>query len=89
MADPLAEKRKGKNENDSMNDDCENDLISFAHRLHSFAATLSKSERLILAAIIFNSMDPLERMNWRNISNLLEPYEIEILDKLESRGGQQ
>lgn len=74
-----------------MNDenDCENDLLSFAHRLESFAATLPKGERLILAALILNSMDPVERMNWRNITNLLQPDEIEILNKLQGEGAQQ
>jgi hypothetical protein len=74
-----------------MNDDkdCENDLLSFAHTLDSFAATLSKGERIILAAILLNSMDPVERMNWRNITNLLRPDEIQILDKLQGEGAKQ
>jgi hypothetical protein len=83
MADPPAEKSNNRN------DDYEYDLISFAHRLDAFAASLPKSERLILAAIIFNSMDPIERMNWRNVTSLLEPDEIEILNKLQSQGAQQ
>ncbi|MDQ3852542.1 MAG: hypothetical protein M3299_06885, partial [Thermoproteota archaeon] len=59
----------------------------FAQRLDSFAATLPKSERLLLATIIFNLMDPIERMKWRNVTNLLKPDEIEILNKLQSEGG--
>jgi hypothetical protein len=69
--------------------DSENDLLSFAHKLDSFAATLPKSERLILVAIIFNLMDPIERMKWRNVTSLLKPDEIEILNKLQSEGAQQ
>jgi hypothetical protein len=69
--------------------DSKNVLLSFAHRLNSFAETLPKGERLALATIIFNLMDPIERMNWRNVTSLLEPDEIEILNKLQSEGAQQ
>jgi hypothetical protein len=85
MPDPPTEKSNDMDDGK----DFENDLISFAHRLDSFASTLSASERLILATIIFNSMDPIERMNWINVTSLLEPDEIEILDKLQSQGAQQ
>jgi hypothetical protein len=85
MADPQAEKSNDMNDEK----DPENDLLSLAHRLDSFAATLPKSERLLLAAIIFNLMDPIERMKWRNVTNLLEPDEIEILNKLQREGVQQ
>jgi hypothetical protein len=64
-------------------------LLSFAHRLNSFAETLPKSQRLALVTIIFNLMDPIERMNWKNITSVLEPDEIEILNKLQSEGAQQ
>lgn len=74
-----------------MNDekDYENDLLSFADSLDSFAATLTRRERLILAAIILNSMDPIERMKWRNVTNLLEPGEIDILDKMQGEKAKQ
>ena len=74
-----------------MNDekDSENDLHSFARRLDSFATTLPKRERLVLATIIYNLMDPIERMNWRNVTVLLEADEIEALKKLQSEGAQQ
>jgi hypothetical protein len=74
-----------------MNDekDSEKDLLSFAHKLDSFATTLPKSERLILAAIIFNLMDPIERMKWRDVTTLLKADEIEILNKLQSEEAQQ
>jgi hypothetical protein len=73
-----------------MNDgDVENDLLSFAHKLDSFAATLPKNERLILAAIIFNLMDPIERMKWKNVTSILKPDEIEILNKLQSEGAHE
>jgi hypothetical protein len=85
MADAQAEKSNDINGEKGS----ENDLLSFAHRLESFAATLPKSERLLLATIIFNSMDPIERMKWRNVTNLLEPDEIEILNKLQGEGAQQ
>jgi hypothetical protein len=62
----------------------ENDFIlSFAHRLDSYAATMTKRERLILAAIIMRSMDPLERFWWRDPNRLLEPDDKAILDRLE------
>ena len=84
-ADPQVEKDNDMNdENDSTND-----LLSFAHRLNSFAATLPKSERLLLAAIIFNLMDPIERIGWKNVTSLLEPDEIEILNKLQKEEAQQ
>jgi hypothetical protein len=85
VADPQVQ--KSNNMNDEK--DSENDLLSFARRLNSFAATLPKSERLLLATIIFNSMDPIERRNWRNVTSLLEPDEIEVLNKLQSEGAQQ
>jgi hypothetical protein len=74
-----------------MNDekDSEKDLLSFARKLDSFATTLPKSERLILAAIIFNLMDPIERMKWRDVATLLKADEIEILNKLQNEEAQQ
>lgn len=73
-----------------MNDekDSENDLLSFARRLDSFAATLPKRQRLVLATIIFDLMDPIERMNWRNVTIHLEADELEVLNKLQSEGAQ-
>jgi hypothetical protein len=50
--------------------------------LDSFASTLSRRERLILAAIIMASMDPIERMRWRDLTKILDPNEIEILKRL-------
>ena len=85
MADPQAEESNDINHEK----DSENDLLSLAQRLDSFAATLPKSERLLLATVIFNLMDPIERMKWRNATNLLEPDEIEILKKLQCEGEQQ
>ena len=85
MADPQAEKSSEINDEK----DSENDLLSLAQRLDSLAATLPKSERLLLATVIFNLMDPIERMKWRNATNLLEPDEIEILNKLQCEGEQQ
>jgi hypothetical protein len=80
MADPQVEKS-----NDIDDDiESENASLSFAHRLDCFASTLSKNERLILVTVIFNLLDPIERMKWRRIASLLEPNEIEILNKLES-----
>jgi hypothetical protein len=81
----------GRKEQDDMNDEkySEKDLLSFAHKLDSFAATLPKSERLVLAAIIFNLMDPIERMKWRDVATLLKPDEIEILKMLQSEEAQQ
>jgi hypothetical protein len=74
-----------------MNDekDSEKDLLSFARKLDSFATTLPKGERLILAAIIFNLMDPIERMKWRDVATLLKADEIEILNKLQNEEAQQ
>lgn len=83
MADPEAEKGNGINDEK----DSENNLLSFAQRLDSFAAALPKSERLLLATILFNLMDPIERMKYRNVTNLLKPDEIDILNKLQSEGG--
>jgi hypothetical protein len=57
-------------------------LSSFTQRLNSFASTLPRRERLILAAIIMASMDPIERMRWRDLTKILDPNEIEILKKL-------
>jgi hypothetical protein len=57
-------------------------LSSFTQRLDSFASTLSRRERLILAAIIMASMDPIERMRWRDLTKILDPNEIEILKRL-------
>jgi hypothetical protein len=85
MSDPPTEKSKDMDDEE----DSKKDLISFVHKLDSFASTLSASERLILATIIFNSMDPIERMNWINVTRLLEPDEIEILNKLQNQGAQQ
>jgi hypothetical protein len=85
MSDPATEKSKDMDDEK----DFEKDLISFVHKLDSFASTLSARERLILATIIFNSMDPIERMNWINVTSLLEPDEIEILNKLQNQGAQQ
>jgi hypothetical protein len=80
MADPQVEK------SNNMDDEIESESasLSFAHRLDCLASTLSKNERLILATVIFNLLDPIERMKWRRIASLLEPNEIEILNKLES-----
>ncbi len=80
MADPHVE--KSNDMDDEM--ESENASLSFAHRLDCFASTLSKNERLILANVIFNLLDPIERMKWRRVTSLLEPNEIEILNKLES-----
>jgi hypothetical protein len=85
MADRPAEKTNYVNDEKGR----EKDLLSFAERLDSFAATLPKAERLILAAIILNSMDPVERMNWRRVTSLLEPDEIETLNKLQGEGAKQ
>jgi hypothetical protein len=85
MADPQAEKSKDMDDEK----ESENDLLSFAHTLDSFAATLPKSERLLLEAVILHLMDPIERMNWRNVTSLLEPDEIEILNKLQGKGAEQ
>jgi hypothetical protein len=80
MADPQVE--KSNDIDDEI--ESENASLSFAHRLDCFASTLSKNERLILVTVIFNLLDPIERMKWRRIASLLEPNEIEILNKLES-----
>ncbi len=81
MADPHTEKTNERNDDEVS----EKDLLSLAHTLDSFAATLPKGERLVLATIIFNSMDPIERMNWRNVIKLLDPNEIDILYKLQGK----
>jgi len=62
-------------------------LSSFTKRLDSFASTLPRRERLILAAMIIASMDPIERMRWRDLAKILDPNEIEILRKLRIEKG--
>jgi hypothetical protein len=80
MADPPTKK---SNDVDDKKES-ENESLSFAHRVNSFAETLTKNERVLLATVIFNLLDPIERMKWRSVASILEPNEIEILNKLES-----
>lgn len=61
-----------------------NESSSFAHRLDRFYETLPKNERLLLANVIYNLTDPIERMKWRSLNSILEPNEIKILENLES-----
>lgn len=84
---------------ESIRDNCNNEpkehkdsydnqlLYSFTKRLDSFASTLPRRERLILAAIIMASMDPIERMRWQDHTKILDPNEIEILKKLQIEKG--
>ena len=60
--------------------------VSLAKRLESFAATLSPSERNALKAMLTVLEDPLQRRPDRDIADLLEPHEIEILKKLQDEG---
>jgi len=83
MADPQAEKSNGIKDEEDLNN-----LLSFAQKLDSFAETLPKSERLLLATIIINLMDPIERMKWRDVTNLLNADEIQLLKRLQSEGAQ-
>lgn len=62
-------------------------LSSFTKRLDSFASTLTRRERLALAAIIIASMDPIERMRWHDHTKILDFEEIEILKKLQIEMG--
>jgi hypothetical protein len=64
-------------------DRIQNHVASFAHRLDSYAASLQTRERLILAAVLVRSMDPLDRMRFKDPSSLLEPDEAAILDMLQ------
>lgn len=84
---------------ESIRDNCNNEpkqdkdryenrlLTSFTKRLDSFASTLPRRERLILAEIIIASMDPIERMRWRDLTKILDPSEVEILKKLQIEKG--
>lgn len=84
---------------ESIRDNCNNEpkqdkdryenrlLTSFTKRLDSFASTLPRRERLILAEIIMASMDPIERMRWRDLTKILDPSEVEILKKLQIEKG--
>jgi hypothetical protein len=85
---------------ESIRDNCDNDpkqdkdrydnrllLSSFTKRLDSLASTLPRRERLILAAIIMTSMDPIERMRWQDHTKILDSNEIEILKKLQIKKG--
>jgi hypothetical protein len=60
-------------------------LEAFLEKLNNLALTLSKDERLILAALIFVKMDPLERMRWKKIEKILKPNELEILKSIEKQ----
>jgi hypothetical protein len=62
-------------------------LSSFTKRLDSFVSTLPSRERLILAAIVMASMDPIERMRWQDHTKILDSNEIEILKKLQIEKG--
>lgn len=78
------------NNEPKQNEDRYNDRLlisSFTHRLDSFASTLPTRERLILAAIILASMDPIERMRWKDHTKILDSNEIEILKKLQIEKG--
>ena len=80
MADPKA--KKSNNNYDKMESGDES--LSFSQILNAFAETLPKNEQALLTTVIFNLLDPIERMKWRNVSSLLEPNEREILNNLES-----
>jgi hypothetical protein len=60
----------------------EADLDGFADRLAAFAATLNHDDRVTLNAMLLRAMDPMERMHWRNRSELLSPAEDATLRQL-------
>ena len=60
----------------------EADLAGFADRLAAYAARLNEPDRAELNAMLLRAMDPMERMHWRNTSELLSPAEDATLRDL-------
>lgn len=56
-------------------DSIQNHISSFALRLGSYAASLQKRERLILAALLVGFMDPLDGLRFQDPSSILKPDE--------------
>lgn len=56
-----------------------------ASKLESFALALSEREYQVLAAILLKSMAPLDRIKWRDITQLLDADEEIILRDLEAQ----
>jgi len=57
-------------------------IRSFARKLALFSSTFSLRERQILFSIIVERLDPLDRMKFRDINQLLTQDELDILNDL-------
>jgi hypothetical protein len=57
-------------------------IRSFAQKLALFSSTVSTREKQILASIIMERLDPLDRMKFRDIHQLLTQDELFILNGL-------
>lgn len=60
----------------------EDAVAAFATRLEHLAVQLSPRERRVLDVLLLAAMDPVERMRWRRMDDLLQPGEQRLLDAL-------
>ncbi len=57
-------------------------VAAFATRLEALAAELPPRERRVLDVLLLAAMDPVERMRWRRVDDLLRPGEQQLLEAL-------
>lgn len=58
-------------------------IAAFSERLEAYASTLPQREQQALTVILLRSMDPIERMRWRDPRSLLDSQELAVLQKLQ------
>jgi hypothetical protein len=56
----------------------------FARRLEEFAATLTGEERTALLHLLLAAMDPLDRIQYLNMEDVLTDGELAVLAQLET-----
>ncbi len=60
-------------------------ISSLAERLELFAESLPPQDRSALETLILRAMDPIARMELRDVSTLLNEREIAVMRALEAR----